>query len=170
MAGPEIVRAIELLRDRDLIRLARLVSREIRDRLMIRRIIRRLGRRGDVSRLSEKLAQAAAIAPKQAKKIEDRADAIIAREADIEKRTEEAFTPHEAMLDEAEKGLTDLASQLATMSNNPPLSPSDEPVKPCLRCVSGSMPRRLGTGEWVHDISVDGNSSISQVPCTNPPK
>jgi hypothetical protein len=48
----------------------------------------------EMSRLSEKLAAAAAVAPRQAAKIEARADRIIAMEPEIERQTDDAFVPH----------------------------------------------------------------------------
>ena len=81
-------------------------------------------RRSNMSRLSEKLAAAAAVAPRQAAKIEARADTIIAREQDIERQTEQSFLPHELLLDEAENGLSALEKELRLMSNNPPLEHS----------------------------------------------
>jgi hypothetical protein len=77
-----------------------------------------------MSRLTEKLAAAASVVPRQHAKIEARADAIIAREAEIEHQTDAAFLPHELLLDEAENGLAALAHDLATTSNSPPLSGS----------------------------------------------
>ena len=81
-------------------------------------------RRTEMSRLTEKLAAAAAVAPRQAAKIEARADAIIASEAGLEQMTDDAFSVHEALLDEARKGVQALEHELATMSNNPPLEHS----------------------------------------------
>jgi hypothetical protein len=156
----EITDAIEKLEDRDLVRLAGLVQAELKDRIRIYRIM---------GRLSDKLALAKGIAPKHAAAIEARADAIIAADPEMGKLTDEAFAPHESLLDEAQKGLDDLKKELATMTNNPPLSESDSSPKVCLRCATGSKPRLLGDGSWVHDISVNGNTSISQVPCLNPP-
>ena len=72
-----------------------------------------------MGRLEDKLAQVGTIVARQHKKIEDRADAIIAREADIEKRTDQAFSPHEAALTDTEKGLDKLEHALATVTNNP---------------------------------------------------
>jgi hypothetical protein len=79
-----------------------------------------------MSRLSEKLALAAAVAPRQAAKIEARADKLIASEAGIETQTDEAFAPHEALLAEAKSSLADLKHELATMSNLPPLETSKD--------------------------------------------
>jgi hypothetical protein len=81
-------------------------------------------RHSRMSRLKEKLAAAAAVAPRQAAKIEARADAIIASESELEALTDDAFSVHEALLDEARKGVQDLKHELATMSNSPPLERS----------------------------------------------
>lgn len=70
-----------------------------------------------MSRLTEKLALAASVAPRQAAKIEARADALIAREAGLEKRTDDVFLPHEQVLDTAEGGLDKLDASLKLMSN-----------------------------------------------------
>lgn len=78
-----------------------------------------------MSRLSEKLKAAAAVAPRQAAKIEARADAIIAREAGIESKTDEAFRGHEMLLDEAGKGLDALERELGQITNAP-LEPSGD--------------------------------------------
>jgi hypothetical protein len=81
-------------------------------------------RKKRMSRLTDKLTQAAAVAPRQAAKIEARADAIIAREPRIEQRTDEVFSPHEAVLAEAEHGLDTLDHSLRQMSNADPLQAS----------------------------------------------
>lgn len=84
------------------------------------RVVYGLINRGiDMDRLSEKLAKAAGVAKRQTDKIEARADALIAREADIEKRTDQAFSPHEGILSDAEKGLDAVEAQLRLMSNAP---------------------------------------------------
>jgi len=78
----------------------------------------------DMERLFEKLSLAAAIAPRQATKIEARADRLIAREADIERMTDEGFSPHEIVLDQAEAALDALPRALATLTNSDPLARS----------------------------------------------
>jgi hypothetical protein len=83
--------------------------------LVIERLLHKKGLTLD--RLAEKLALAASIAPRQAAKIEARADALIAREATIEKRTDDVFSPHEKVLDTAEGGLDKLDAALKQMSN-----------------------------------------------------
>lgn len=176
----DIVRVIEGLRDADLLRLISLISMELKDRIRIYRLIERRLESMEVGRLTDKLALAAAVAPRQAAKIEARADKIIAQEPDIEKQTDDAFSGHESILEEAQKGLDDLRKELATMTNNPPLPASDAspeapatmdtPSRPCPRCQAGSVPiKRPDTGEWVHNISVAGNPGIGQTICLNPP-
>lgn len=96
------------------------------------RVIRMLRevRRQDMSRLKEKLAMAAAIAPRQAAKIEARADRLIAREAEIEARTDATFGAHEALLDDAQSSMDDLLKQLAGFTNNPLDRSDDLPEEP----------------------------------------
>src|SRR6185312_9896816 len=81
-------------------------------------------RHDQMNRMLEKLTMASEVAPRQAAKIEARADKIIARESKIEHATDLAFTPHEMLLDQAEAGLDAVEHALATMSNNPPLDDS----------------------------------------------
>lgn len=78
-----------------------------------------------MGRLSEKLAMAAAVAPRQAARVEARADRIIAAEADLEREAEEVFAPHEAVLADAQAGIDELRRELTKMSNLGPLPPSD---------------------------------------------
>ena len=77
-----------------------------------------------MSRLGDKARAAAAVAPRQAARIEARADAIIAQESGIEKETDEAFAPHEALLSEAQTALGDVKHALAVVSNGAPLPAS----------------------------------------------
>lgn len=179
MAADDIIRAIEGLADRDLLVLTEYISSELRDRVRVYRVVDRMMKERELSRLTEKLALAAAVAPKHAARIEARADKIIAVDPEMGRLTDEAFQPHEALLDEAQKGLDDLKHQLATMSNMPPLSVSDDSPKdtevttetnPCPSCAMGSAPvKRPDTGEWVHTISVQGRPGITHTICTNPP-
>lgn len=90
---------------------------EATDRIIAARVITTMHREGRLSRLTEKLALAAAVVPRQAAKIEARADALIAREPLIAKKTDDTFAPHEQMLDAAERGLETLDKSLALMSN-----------------------------------------------------
>ena len=88
-----------------------------------------------MSRLSDKLAKAAGVAGRQTTRIEARADSLIAREAVIEAKTDQAFAPHEALLAEAESGLADVERQLALLSNGGPLehssaSPAEQGTMP----------------------------------------
>jgi hypothetical protein len=85
-------------------------------------------RGSDVSRLSDLVAQAAAVAPRQSAKIEDRARRIIASEAPLEDLQDESFGPHESILAEAVDTMHGLKHALAPLTNNPPLStPEDLP-------------------------------------------
>ena len=76
-------------------------------------------RAGKMSRLTDKLAAAAAVAPRQAAKIEARADRIIAMEPEIERMSDDSFGPHEAILDEAQHSLDSLKHELAGFANAP---------------------------------------------------
>jgi hypothetical protein len=88
-------------------------------------------RKFEMDRLTEKLARAAGVAPRQTAKIEARADAIIAREAVLEQHTDKAFAPHETLLDTAESGLDAVERALAVVSNGAPLQASgDSPEAP----------------------------------------
>lgn len=87
------------------------------DSLVLERLLHKKGITLD--RLTEKLKLAAAIAPRQAAKIEARADAIIAREQQIEAKTDLVFAPHEELLTTAEGGLDQLDASLRLMSNDP---------------------------------------------------
>src|ERR1700691_1938052 len=78
-----------------------------------------IGEMTAMDRLSEKLKAASAVVGRQTAEIEARADALIAREAEIEAKTDTAFAPHEAVLDDAAKGLDALERQLALLSNDP---------------------------------------------------
>src|SRR6266403_757681 len=61
-----------------------------------------------MDRLSEKLAKAAGVVARQTTRIESKADALIAREAELEARTDKSFDPHNSILDDAERGLDGL--------------------------------------------------------------
>jgi len=74
-----------------------------------------------MSRLTEKLKAAAEVAPRQAAKIEARADRIIAAEPGIEAQADQLFGPHEAILSEAETGMQELSKTLAKVTNGGPL-------------------------------------------------
>lgn len=71
------------------------------------------------SRLEAKLKEAAAVAGEVTKSIEARADALIARKTTLTKREHEAFGPHEAVLDMAERGLDETEAALRLLSNDP---------------------------------------------------
>ena len=72
-----------------------------------------------IERLTEKLKTASGVAARATQAIEARADALIAREAAIDKRTDEVFAPHEHVLTTAEKGLDEAEAALRLLSNDP---------------------------------------------------
>jgi hypothetical protein len=76
---------------------------------------------GDISvdRLTEKLTKAGGVVARVHANIEARADAVIAREGELNDKAVKAFDPHNAMLDDAQKGLDALERQLALVSNDP---------------------------------------------------
>lgn len=74
-------------------------------------------------RLSEKLKQAGGVVARLHSKIEARADAVIAREQVVDTKIDEAFTPHETMLDDQMQSLDQLEKDLATLTNGAPASP-----------------------------------------------
>ena len=76
-------------------------------------------RRSNMSRLSEKLKAASQVVGRQTARIEAKADAIIAREPELEKQTDNAFALHDALLNDAARGLDALERELATVSNDP---------------------------------------------------
>lgn len=115
----------------------RLTGRVIRARLLYGQIL--FERKRDMSRLTDKLKQAASVAPRQAALIEARADAIIAREPALQRLTDEVFTPHEALLNEATRGLDELDASLRQMSNSPlPASGSSPPPLPQADAIQSS--------------------------------
>jgi hypothetical protein len=70
-----------------------------------------------MSRLADKLARAAGAAKRATEKIEARADAVIAKEGDLDRKADAAFAPHEAVLTDAEKGLDEVSRALSLLSN-----------------------------------------------------
>jgi hypothetical protein len=72
-----------------------------------------------MDRLSEKLSRAGGVVQRQTERIEARADRLIAREAEIEARTDRSFDAHDTMLNDAERGLDGLDRKLALVSNDP---------------------------------------------------
>jgi hypothetical protein len=92
-----------------------------------------------VGRLDEKLKNAAGVVSRISSKIEARADNLIAREQALEMKTEQAFAPHEGMLDEAEKGLEDVEKQLSLLTNGGPGVPLEE-SKPTTEPVAHHPP------------------------------
>lgn len=90
------------------------------DRIAEYRVVRKFIKEGaQMSRLTEKLQMARGVVGRQTAKIEARADDLIAREEAIEAQTEQAFSGHESILSDAERGLDALERQLALLSNDP---------------------------------------------------
>src|SRR6266403_2815734 len=87
-------------------------------------------RMSKMDRLSEKMAKAAGVVGRISSKIEARADSLIARESALEQRTEQVFTPHESILDDAEKGLDAVERKLALLSNDPLQASGSSPEPP----------------------------------------
>lgn len=76
-----------------------------------------------IDRLKEKLAKAAGVGGRVAAKIEAKADALIAREADLETKADHAFAPHEAIADQASASLDEIEAAVNLLSNGgPPLN------------------------------------------------
>jgi hypothetical protein len=97
--------------------------------------------RRNMSRLTEKLKAASQVVGRQTAKIEARADAILAREPLLERHTDQAFSPHEALLYEAEQGVDALGRQLALLSNADPLEHSTP-----LPAATGATTDRVALG------------------------
>jgi hypothetical protein len=75
-----------------------------------------------IERLKEKLAKAAGVGGRVAAKIEAKADALIAREGQLESKVDHAFAPHEAIADAANTQLDMIESAVDLLSNGgPPL-------------------------------------------------
>lgn len=72
-----------------------------------------------LERLTEKLKTASGVAARATAAIEARADALIAREAVIQRRTDDVFAPHEHVLATAERGLDEAEAALRLLSNDP---------------------------------------------------
>jgi len=83
--------------------------------LTIERLLKKKGL--NVSRIMDKVTQASAVAQRVTSRIEARADAIIAREPGLDKRTDDAFSPHDAILNDAENTLLVAERALGQMSN-----------------------------------------------------
>ena len=73
----------------------------------------------EMDRLAEKLALAGGVVARVTKAIEDKADAVIAREAVMAQRTNDVFSGHDSILDDAVKALDALEAQLGQISNAP---------------------------------------------------
>ncbi len=76
--------------------------------------------RNPFDRLKDKLAKASGVAQRTAIAVEAEADALIAREETLKAKTVEAFSPHKAILDQAQSELDQVENALNQMSNDPP--------------------------------------------------
>ena len=100
----------------------------------------------EMSKLSDLVAQAAEVAPRQSAKIEARARAIIEGEPALVTLQNESFGLHEAILAEAESTMHDLKHSLATLTNNPPSDPlGDFSGKPKEEPVEAPVPLQPGS-------------------------
>ena len=100
----------------------------------------------EMSKLSDLVAQAAEVAPRQSAKIEARARAIIEGEPALVTLQDESFGLHEAILAEAESTMHDLKHSLATLTNNPPSDPlGDSSGKPKEEPVEAPVPLQPGS-------------------------
>ena len=79
-----------------------------------------------MSRLDDKLAIAAGIAPAVTADMEKEADALIARKGQIQERMKQAFAPHHAVLDMRMRQLDQVEDKLQIMENADPLADSGD--------------------------------------------
>jgi hypothetical protein len=86
------------------------------------RIARQIRNR-EMSRLDDKFAKAGGVVQRVEQKIEDRLDALIARETEIVQKTERVFDRHMAPVDNADKALDAFESKLDLLSNGGPHGP-----------------------------------------------
>jgi hypothetical protein len=73
-----------------------------------------------MDRLKEKLAKAASAGSRLAAKIEAKADALIAREGELEDKTDKAFAVHEQIMDAAGAQLDEVENALNQLTNGGP--------------------------------------------------
>lgn len=76
-----------------------------------------------MGRLDEKFAKAGGVVQRVEQRIEGRLDALIAREGQLEQKTDRVFDRHTAPVDEADKALDALESKLDLLSNGGPDGP-----------------------------------------------
>lgn len=76
-----------------------------------------------MDRLTDKWAKAGGVVSRAEKHIEDKLDALIARETAIQQKTEEVFARQNAPIDSAEKALDALDAKLNLLSNGGPTGP-----------------------------------------------
>lgn len=97
------------------------------------------------SRLADKLARASGAAQRVTATIEARADALLAREQDIDRRTDEVFAPHEGILIDAEKGLDAAENALRLLSNDPLSASGGSPESHLDGSGASTEPQSTGT-------------------------
>lgn len=97
---------------------------DLTDRLIAYRFVRRIEME---SRLADKLKRAGGIVARQSAKIEERLDKLLAKEPLLEKQTDEAFSAHEAMISDIEKGVDRFAHDLAPITNGSPFQDGTKP-------------------------------------------
>ena len=84
-----------------------------------------------MDRLKEKLKQASGVVARAAQRIENEADGLIAREAELDAKTKSAFAPHHIFLNDQKKDLDQLEDALQIVSNSPlPASGAGSPTAP----------------------------------------
>lgn len=93
------------------------------DRLIAFRLVKWLDKRAEMDRLAEKWAKAGGVVGRVEKQIEDKLDALIARETTIGKKTDDVFARTNAPIDDADKALDALDSKLNLLSNGGPDGP-----------------------------------------------
>jgi len=91
-----------------------------------------------LSRLTDKFKQAGGIVGRQTRKIEDRLDALIASETQLEGAANKSFTPHEAWIMDQMNQLDELGKEMALLNNNAPLDDTKPGSSPGM--VSGGPP------------------------------
>ena len=98
-----------------------------------------------MGRLEEKLLEASGAAKRITDTIEARADALIAREASLDRRTDEVFMPHENILQDAEKGLDAAEAALRLLNNDPLPSSGTSPESHPNGSGASTEPQSTGT-------------------------
>ena len=82
-----------------------------------------------IARLKKKLNRASGVAQRAIEAIEAEADALIAEEDVLKAQTEEAFSPHKAVIAEAKTEVQAIKDSLNLMSNGGPALDDAEPIE-----------------------------------------